>query len=75
MLELDKILIPFFDSNFDSMSEDGKDLFIHFLTKSDQQIFDWLFKDEIPDESRLHDLVLLIRYFAKSKDCKVVESV
>ena len=75
MLELDKLLLPFFDDNFDGMSNTGKQLFIKFLESSDQELFDWLFKSITPEDSRLHDLVLLIRYVAKKENCEALELV
>ena len=72
MLELDKIIIPFFDENYDSMTKSGQDLFIKLLETSDQKLYDWLFKGEMPEDSRLHDLIMVLRY---SNKCTTSESV
>lgn len=62
MLELDKLLIPFFDKCYNGLSEIKKDKFIELLSFDDPVLFDWFFKDDLPDDSQLQDLIMVMRY-------------
>ena len=73
MLELDKILLAFFDANYKTMSDEGKELFVKFLGNSDQDIYNWIFKSDIPKDSRLYDLVLLLKYSYASECTQTTE--
>ena len=60
MLELDLIMVPFFENNFDSLSEDDQLLYAELLKCEDQDLFRWFLKRELPDEPGLRRIVTLI---------------
>ena len=64
MLELDLMLQPFVDYAYDTLSSSMKVKFIELLAESDQQLQRWLLGNEIPSDPKVHDLVLVIRYYA-----------
>lgn len=39
MLELDKIIMPFYKAHFDQLTDDKKDIFIRLLAATDLQLF------------------------------------
>lgn len=41
MLELDKIIMPFYLKHFDELTDDKKDIFIRLLASTDLQLFSW----------------------------------
>ena len=43
MLELDKIIMPFYKAHFDQLTDDKKDIFIRLLAATDLQLFSWFF--------------------------------
>ncbi|PJG82181.1 succinate dehydrogenase assembly factor 2 [Caviibacterium pharyngocola] len=50
MLELDKVIMPFFQQHFDDLPEKEKDVFLRLLACSDLQLFSWFFnRGEAPD--------------------------
>ncbi|MCX7123928.1 MAG: succinate dehydrogenase assembly factor 2 [Gammaproteobacteria bacterium] len=61
MLELDLILEAYLEKRYPSAPPAEKELFVHFLTESDQDIFDWLFKKnrpENPESQKMIDILL-----------------
>lgn len=68
MLELDKILMNFFDQEFEGLSDEKKSSFIKLLDHNDNELYTWLIGDEVPTEYDLQDLVLCIRHLAIA-DC------
>ena len=69
MLELDKILLEFFDKEFDGMTNDKKSAFVKLLDNNDTDLFSWFIGDNIPPNSGLQDLVLCIRHFYAQETC------
>lgn len=65
MLELDKMLQPFFEECYEHMSLHTKELLLQFLTETDQDLWDWLLGNQLPQDSRYHDLILMIRFYGK----------
>ena len=47
MLELDKIIMPFYLKHFDELTDDKKDIFIRLLASTDLQLFSWFFNHQI----------------------------
>lgn len=43
MLELDKIIMPFYKAHFDQLTDDKKDIFIRLLAATDLQLFSWFY--------------------------------
>lgn len=48
MLELDILLAPYLNNCYLEESKEAKKLFVEFLTSEDNDMFDWLFKGEVP---------------------------
>ena len=52
MLELDKIIMPFYQQHFDQLTETQKQTFIRLLECTDLQLFSWFFnRFKAPDQS------------------------
>lgn len=66
MLELDKLLLPFFDECFEDLSAAKQDKFIELLSFDDSTLFSWFFTDELPADSALQDLIMVMRYMYSS---------
>lgn len=61
MLELDLILIPFFENNFAMLTQEQKQAFIALLGQPDPDIFNWLMGYAVPEPFELKEIVELIR--------------
>jgi len=60
MLELDKVIMPFYQQHFDNLTEPQKETFIRLLACTDLQLFSWFFnRTSAPDEG-LQSMVDLI---------------
>lgn len=64
MLELDCILLPFFDDVFDTLSEDEQALFGELLHEADPTLANWLMK-HVPAEPPYIALVDKITAYAR----------
>lgn len=64
MLELDMILLKFFDGCFDKLAEPDRQLFIQFLQEPDQTLYRWLMGQAVPNEPKTALLVQTIRDYA-----------
>lgn len=62
MLELDKIIMPFYLRHFDTLSDDKKDIFIRLLESSDLQLFSWFFNRV---KSQDVELQMMVEYIQK----------
>ncbi len=62
MLELDLILIPFFEQNFVNLPSVQKQAFINLLEQPDPDIFNWLMGYTQPDEPELGEIITVIRH-------------
>nr|WP_325049162.1 succinate dehydrogenase assembly factor 2 [Dongshaea marina] len=60
MLELDVILMPFFEHEFESLSELQQQQFSELLTHDDPDLFQWFMKHQTPQEAHLAAMVELI---------------
>jgi len=60
MLELDILLLSFFDTKYAELSLDAKQGFCDLLTCSDQELYEWLVKRTTPSR-RFETLVTAIR--------------
>ncbi len=63
MLELDMLLIPFFEQKFASLGEAEQHQFEQLLTSTDPELFAWLMGHEKPDSSEIQFLVDRIRQY------------
>mgnify|MGYP002656254250 FL=1 len=62
MLELDKIIMPFYLKHFDELTDDKKDIFIRSLASTDLQLFSWFFNLA---KSQDVELQMMVEYIQK----------
>jgi antitoxin CptB len=65
MLELDMLLLPFFDTVYETLAVEQKKAFINLLAFPDQEIFAFLMARQIPDSLALESIVQHIRGFLR----------
>lgn len=61
ILELDISIMPFFEYEYDSLSDKEKNLFIRFLVCDDADLLDWLMNKKKPQDKELRKIVQIIR--------------
>ena len=61
MLELDISIMPFFEHEYDSLSDDEKRIFIRLLECDDPDLFNWLMNHGKPADAELEMMVRLIQ--------------
>ncbi|MBS6018285.1 MAG: succinate dehydrogenase assembly factor 2 [Haemophilus parainfluenzae] len=66
MLELDKIIMPFYKAHFDQLTDDKKDIFIRLLAATDLQLFSWFFNDSQSDDAEVQAMVEYIQDVQKT---------
>lgn len=66
MLELDKIIMPFYKTHFDQLTDDKKDIFIRLLTATDLQLFSWFFNGSQSDDAEVQAMVEYIQDVQKT---------
>lgn len=64
MLELDLILLPYFEKNFDTLSDAQKEHFQNFLSEADQDIYAWILGYQICENLDYQDILKHIQHFA-----------
>lgn len=57
MLELDLLLLPFFDEVFDQLTEADQGIFIRLLDQDDPDLLQWFSRKGVPDDPELAELV------------------
>lgn len=62
MLELDLILIRYFDQHFEALSPEEKQAFIQLLNEADPDIFNWLMGYSEPETNILRGIIATIRH-------------
>lgn len=65
MLELDMILLNFFDKKYASLSPVQQKEFCDFLDYPDPVLFDWLLGYAVPEEQKLKEMVVAIQCYSK----------
>lgn len=65
MLELDKVIMPFYQQYFDQLSDAQKAIFIRLLACSDLELFSWFFNRQKPADPELAQMVMDIQYALK----------
>jgi len=60
MLELDQLLLGFFDASYQQMSSDDKRTFERLLECNDNELFLWLMGRSTPEDPDLGKMVLAI---------------
>lgn len=61
MRELDISIMPFFEYEYDSLSEDDKQIFIRLLENDDPDLFNWLMNHGEPADPELKRMINLIQ--------------
>ncbi|WP_233113091.1 succinate dehydrogenase assembly factor 2 [Aggregatibacter actinomycetemcomitans] len=61
MLELDKVIMPFYQQHFAQLSEHQKAVFVRLLACSDLQLFSWFFNNGTIDDPELCKMVAKIQ--------------
>ncbi|EMH0133186.1 TPA: FAD assembly factor SdhE [Proteus mirabilis] len=61
MRELDISIMPFFENEYDTLSDDDKRLFVRLLECADPDLFNWLMNHGCPDDEDLYYMVKLIQ--------------
>ena len=61
MRELDISIMPFFEHEYDSLSDDEKRIFIRLLECDDPDLFNWLMNHGKPADAELEMMVRLIQ--------------
>ncbi len=67
MLELDMLLLPFFEEAYETLAIEQKKAFIDLLAFPDQDIYAFLMARQIPDSLALQTLVQNIRMFLQQR--------
>ncbi|MBL6689206.1 MAG: succinate dehydrogenase assembly factor 2 [Pseudomonadales bacterium] len=57
MLELDLLLLPYFDEVFDSLPDDEQAIFVRLLEQDDPDLLQWFSRKGVPDDPELAALV------------------
>ena len=66
MLELDKIIMPFYKAHFDQLTDDKKDIFIRLLAATDLQLFSWFCNGSQSDDAEVQAMVEYIQDVQKT---------
>ena len=63
MLELDLLLLPFYDEVFHELDEETQLTFVHLLEQDDPDLLQWFSRKSVPEDARLAQLVetILVR--------------
>ncbi len=60
MLELDVLLIPFLEDRFGSLTLENQQRFEKLIAEEDQDIFSWMMRNSVPEDSELKTIVDII---------------
>ncbi|KAA8998134.1 FAD assembly factor SdhE [Affinibrenneria salicis] len=61
MRELDISIMPFFEHEFDALSDSDKQAFVRLLQCDDPDLFNWLMNHGEPDDQELKRMIMLIQ--------------
>ncbi|AJI82424.1 TPA: FAD assembly factor SdhE [Yersinia enterocolitica] len=67
MRELDISIMPFFEHEYDGLSDNEKQVFIRLLECDDPDLFNWLMNHGEPQDSELRQMVKLIQTRNKAR--------
>lgn len=67
MLELDVVIMPFYDECFDSLSETEQDDFVALLECDDPDLFNWVMKHGRSEDEKLANMIDKIVAHNRSK--------
>ena len=68
MRELDISIMPFFEHEYDGLSDNEKQAFIRLLECDDPDLFNWLMNHGEPQDNELRQMVKLIQTRNKARD-------
>lgn len=57
MLELDLILEAYLEKRYPTASPSEQAIFVRLLKEADQDLFDWLLKKKVPEESEFQQMI------------------
>lgn len=61
MRELDIAFMPFFETDYDELSDEDKQLFVRLLECDDPQLYNWLMNQATPEDEGLHKMIKMIQ--------------
>ncbi len=61
MRELDIAIMPFFEHEYEGLSDLDKQVFVRLLESDDPDLFNWLMNHGKPDDAELQRMVALIQ--------------
>ena len=64
MLELDLLLVPFFDEKFEALTEEEQQNFAKLLEQDDPELIEWFARRERAQDDSLQNLVTMILDYA-----------
>lgn len=65
MLELDKVIMPFYQQHFEALSDEKKAVFVRLLACTDLQLFSWFFNRVTPPDLELQEMITHIQTVLK----------
>ena len=65
MLELDKVIMPFYQQHFVHLSDNQKAVFVRLLACTDLQLFSWFFNRTSAPDAELQAMVDYIQHTLK----------
>jgi len=67
MRELDISIMPFFEYDYDQLSEEDKKLFVRLLECDDPDLFNWLMNHGEPQDSGFKKMITMIQQRNKAR--------
>lgn len=67
MRELDLFIMPFFEHQYDTFSDEDKQLFSRLLENDDPCLFNWLMNQSKPADAQLQRMVKLIQTWNRER--------
>lgn len=61
MRELDIAIMPFFENEYDELSDADKHIFVRLLECEDPQLYRWLMNQETPEDADLENMIRMIQ--------------
>lgn len=68
MLELDLILMPYYETKYDDLTQIEQEDFAYLLTQEDTFLYSWFMETQKPNEPRLDEMVRKILAFNRAKE-------
>lgn len=68
MLELDLILMPYYETKYDDLNQIEQEDFAYLLTQEDTFLYSWFMETQKPNEPRLDEMVRKILAFNRAKE-------